>query len=370
MIYVVHYGEIALKGKNRDVFERKLMSNIKRKTGARVKRRYGRVIVESDDEISERLRKIPGIKYFAKAVVCDLDIEEIKKVALNVVGEVSSFKVETKRSNKNFPLTSLEVNKVVGEFVRKEKGLAVDLKNPDKVIYVEIGEKECFVYTEKIPGIGGLPCGVSGKVVAQISGGIDSPVAAFLTMKRGAEVVAAHFFNQTLHSPQVRKKILDLAKKLSEYHRIKLYMVPFEEVQREIIRVIPAKYRMIVYRRSMMRMSNTIAKKEGAKAVVTGDSLSQVASQTLDNIKVIYAASDLPVLPPLIGFDKEETIELAKKIGTYEISILPYEDCCTLMVAKHPETRAKLEDVERMESFADFKEEEAVDRAEVFEFDE
>ncbi|WP_290900176.1 tRNA uracil 4-sulfurtransferase ThiI [Ferroglobus sp.] len=368
MIYVVHYGEIALKGKNRDFFERKLMENIKRKIEGRVRRRYGRIIVEAEDA-EEKLRKIPGIKYFAKAEVCDLDIEEIKRVALKVVGEVDSFKVETKRSNKNFPLTSIEVNRVVGEFVKNSKGIKVDLKNPERTVYIEIGEKESYIYTEKIPGIGGLPCGVSGRVVAQISGGIDSPVAAFLAMKRGAEVIAAHFFNQTLHSPQVRKKILDLAEKLSEFHRVKLYMVPFEEVQREIIRVIPAKYRMIVYRRSMMRMSNIIAKKEGAKAIVTGDSLSQVASQTLDNIRVIYSASELPVLPPLIGFDKEETIEIAKRIGTYEISILPYEDCCTLMIAKHPETRAKIEDVERMERVAEFKEEDAVERAEIFEFD-
>ena len=368
MIYVVHYGEIALKGKNRDFFERKLMENIRRKVGGRIRRRYGRIIVEAESA-EERLKKIPGIKYFAKAEVCGLDIEEIKRLAEKAVNSAETFKIETKRSNKDFPYTSIDVNRIVGEYVRTRRGIKVDLKNPDVTVYVEIGEKECYIYTEKIPGIGGLPCGVSGRVVAQISGGIDSPVAAFLAMKRGAEVIAAHFFNQTLHSPQVRKKILDLAEKLSEFHRVKLYMVPFEEVQKEIIRSIPAKYRMIVYRRSMMRMSNVIAKKERAKAIVTGDSLSQVASQTLDNIRVIYAASDLPVLPPLIGFDKEETIDIAKRIGTYEISILPYEDCCTLMVAKHPETRAKLEEVERMESLADFKEEEAVERAEVFEFD-
>ena len=378
--YVIHYGEIALKGKNREVFERKLIENINRKIweiGVKVKRRFGRLVIYADDQrIAEKLKKTPGIKYFALAEVCDLDIDEIKKKALETLPrKTKTFKIETKRSNKNFPYTSIEINRVVGEYILKRRdGIRVDLNNPDTKIFIEICEKECFIYTSKIPSIGGLPAGVAGKVISLISGGIDSPVSAFMIMKRGCEVIAVHFFNSTLHSPEVREKIKMIAEKLSEFHEIRLYMVPFEDIQREIIRLIPSKYRMVVYRRSMMRMANIIAEKEDAKAIVTGDSLSQVASQTLDNLNVIYNASSLPVLSPLIGMDKEEIIEVAKKIGTYEISILPYEDCCSLMIAKHPETRAKLNEILRIESSSGFSkncdklEREAVEKSEIFEF--
>jgi thiamine biosynthesis protein ThiI len=188
-----------------------------------------------------------------------------------------------------------------------------------------------------------------------------------MAMKRGCEVILSHFFNSTIHSAEVRKKILLLAEKLAEFHPIKLYMVPFEDIQMEIIKIVPSKLRMVVYRRSMMRMANLIAEKEKAKAIVTGDSLSQVASQTLENLNVIHSASNRLVLSPLLGFDKEEIIQKAKEIGTYEISILPYEDCCTLMVAKHPETRARVEQISQYESFEEM-EELAVSRAEVFEY--
>ena len=377
--YVIHYGEIALKGKNREVFERKLIENINgkiEKMGAKVRRRFGRLVIYDDDQrIAEKLKKTPGIKYFALAEVCDLDIDEIKKKALEILPDsAKTFKIEAKRSNKSFPYTSIEINKVVGEYILKRKGIGVDLNNPDAKVFIEICEKECFIYTSKTPSIGGLPAGVAGKIVSLISGGIDSPVSAFMIMKRGCEVVAVHFFNSTLHSPKVREKIKMIAEKLAEFHRIKLYMVPFEEIQREIIRSIPSKYRMVIYRRSMMRMANIIAEKESAKAIVTGDSLSQVASQTLDNLNVIYNASSLPVLSPLIGMDKEEIIEIAKRIGTYEISILPYEDCCSLMIARHPETRAKLHEIMKIESLSNFSkncdklEREAVEKAEIFEF--
>ncbi|AAB90361.1 MULTISPECIES: tRNA uracil 4-sulfurtransferase ThiI [Archaeoglobus] len=367
-VAVVHYGEIGIKGKNREFFERKLIEAIKRATGMRVRRKYGRIEVEYREGLESRMAKIPGIRYFGVGFKTELNLESIKKAALSVLPEsFKTFKVDTSRSNKNFPMNSVEVNRKVGAFIVEKTGKKVDLTNPDVTVWIEICEKEAYVYSKRYEGIGGLPVGVAGKVVALISGGIDSPVAAFMAMKRGCEVVAVHFFNQTMHSPKVREKIRMLAEKLAEYQgKIKLYMVPFKEVQFEIINRVPPKLRMVVYRRSMMRMANLIAEKEGCKAVVTGDSLSQVASQTLDNINVIYSASKLAVLPPLIGMDKEEIVAIAKRIETYEISILPYEDCCSFMVAQHPETRAKIEDVVKYEGFEEL-ERKAVEESEILE---
>ena len=376
-IYLIHYGEVALKGKNRDYFERRLISNINRMvkqlTDKKARRRYGRIILEdATPGIAERLRKIPGIKYFARAKRASLDMDDIKRAAIEVLSdEFTTFRVETTRSNKSFPLNSMEVNREVGSYIAEVTGKGVKLKEPDVTVYIEICEKESYIYTEKVKGVGGLPVGTAGKVVALISGGIDSPVAAFMMMKRGCEVIAVHFFNQTLHSPQVRRKIEMLAAKLAEIQgEMKLYMVPFGNVQREIIKAVPARWRMLIYRRSMMRMANLIARQEKASGIVTGDSLSQVASQTLHNLDVIYKASNLPVLPPLVGFDKEETISIARQIGTYEISIMPYEDCCSLMIAKHPETKGDPETAEQIEKGINFGELErrAVEEAEVREF--
>jgi thiamine biosynthesis protein ThiI len=376
-VYVIHYGEVALKGKNRDYFERRLISNInwmvRRITDKKAKRRYGRIVLEDGNpDIAEKLRKIPGIKYFARAKKTSLEMDEIKRAAVEVLpAEFSTFRVDATRSNKSFPLNSMEINREIGGHIAEVTGKAVKLKEPDVTVYIEICEKESYVYIEKVKGIGGLPVGTAGKVVALVSGGIDSPVAAFMMMKRGCAVVAVHFFNQTLHSPQVRRKIEMLAEKLAEIQGgIRLYMVPFGEVQREIIKAVPAKWRMLIYRRSMMRMANLIAKQEKASGLVTGDNLAQVASQTLHNLDVIYKASTLPVLPPLIGFDKEETINIAKQIGTYEISIMPYEDCCSLMIAKHPETRGNPETAEQIEKGINFHELEkkAVEEAEIREF--
>ncbi|WP_202320686.1 tRNA uracil 4-sulfurtransferase ThiI [Archaeoglobus neptunius] len=365
-VVVVHYGEIATKGKNREFFERKLINAIKRATGRKVRRKFGRIEVEYADSIAERLKKIPGIKYFGVGVKTGTDIEEIKKAAIrSLPDEFNSFKVETSRSNKNFPLNSIEINREVGAYIVERTGKGVNLRNPDVTVWIEVCDREVYVYTRKISGVGGLPVGVAGRVVSLVSGGIDSPVASFMAMKRGCEIVAVHFFNRTMHSPKVREKIKILAEKLAEYQgEVRLYMVPFYEIQLEIIKNVPARLRMIVYRRSMMRMANMIAEMEGCKAVITGDNLSQVASQTLDNLNVIYSASKLAVLPPLIGMDKEEIIEIARKIGTYDISILPYDDCCSFMIARHPETRANLEDVTKYESF-DRLEREAIEKSEV-----
>jgi len=381
-IYVVHYGEIGLKGKNRELFERALVRNIERalvgasgEGEAKVRRRYSRIVVtDGSPEIAEVLRFIPGIRYFAQAKRTPLELEAIKAAALElaeVAGrEALSFKVAARRTSKEFPLDSIELNRVVGAHIRRATGKEVSLEEPELVIYIEIHEDEAYLYPEKVQGIGGLPVGTAGRVVSLISGGIDSPVATFMMMKRGCEVPLAHFFNETLHSPQVRRKLERLAQVLTKVQpEIKLYMVPFGELQRGIIRSIPSRYRMLVYRRVMTRLADKIAEVEGAKALVTGDSLAQVASQTLDNLRVIYAAAGRPVLAPLIGFDKEETIKLAKEIGTYEISILPYKDCCSFMIAPHPETHGRLEVIEELERGMHLDLERALAEAEVKRFE-
>ncbi len=366
-VIVVHYGEIATKGENRAFFERKLIEAIRKVSNGEVKRRYGRIEVKFSSKAMERLAKIPGIRYYGVGYKTSLDMDEIKEAALKVLPESSkSFRIDASRSNKSFSLNSIEINREVGEFVVKRTGKKVDLKNPDAVVWIEICDKEAYVYSTRVEGVGGLPVGVAGRVVALISGGIDSPVAAFMAMKRGCEIIAVHFFNQTMHSPKVREKIRTLAQKLAEFQgEVRLYMVPFQDVQMEIIKNVPPKLRMLVYRRSMMRMANIIAEREKCRGIVTGDSLSQVASQTLENLNVIYSASKIVVLPPLIGMDKEEIIQLARKIGTYEISIQPYDDCCSFMIAKHPETRARLEDVVKFD-FGEL-EKEAVERSEIHE---
>ncbi len=366
-VIVVHYGEIGIKGKNRDLFEKRLIENIKCVTEKRVYRRYGKIIVDSDDKrLKKVLSKIPGIEYFSFGYSCNTDLEEIKNCVERIVKEKSfkTFKISAKRSFKKFPYTSLELNKILGEFVVENFGKKVDLKDPDVTIYVEISEKESFVYMEKTKGVGGLPVG-EGKVVSLLSGGIDSPVASFLMMKRGLEVIFVHFYRSD-KNPEKIKRIVEI---LGDYQpKSVLYLVPTELVQKKIVKLIPAKYRMLVYKRFMIKLANVIAEKEKAKALVLGDSIGQVASQTLDNINCVYASSSLPVFSPLIGFNKSEIVDLAKKIGTYEISIQPYEDCCSLLSSPHPETRCKKENIEKLEEKLGLEEvfKEILDRTEKF----
>jgi thiamine biosynthesis protein ThiI len=379
---IVHYDEIAIKGKNRDKFENALVANIKDTLGKNVRKvykRYGKIVceingengVEAADKIAQRMKNIPGIANFCFAAGAELDIEDIKEKALDLVKgrEFSTFKSVSSRSNKNFQMNSMEIDRMIGDFIIEELGKKVDVKNPELKIYIEIGEKEAFIFLEKIKGIGGLPVGTSGRVVASLSGGIDSPVAAFMLMKRGCEVVFVHIQNQTQIKGGVEEKIKDLVKELSKFQgKSKLYIVPFGDIQKELIIFVPSDYRMIIYRRFMMRILNKIAEKERAKAIVTGDSVGQVASQTLENLTSIIHASKLPVFSPLIGMNKKETIELAKKIKTYEHSIKPYPDCCSYMIAEHPQTKSKIEDVEKIEKNVediDSMIKEAVEKAEV-----
>ncbi len=354
MVIVVHYGEIGVKGKNRKQFEEKLMSNLRTALKVQVKRQYGRIIIESAN--AERLSLIPGIKYFSYAEECTQELDEIKRKAVEILKNrnFETFRVETKRSNKSFPFKSMEINTAVGEEIRKKLNKKVDLKNPDLKLYIEITEKDALLYTQRYEGVGGLPVGTAGKLVAMLSGGIDSPVASFMMMKRGCSVVLAHYMSSTQVTEEAIKKVKELASKLNRIQlRTRLYIIPFIELQKEIIKNVPARFRMIVYRRYMTRITNLIVRKEKAKGIVTGDSIGQVASQTLNNLSCIYDAADFPVFSPLIGLNKVEIIQIARKINTYETSILPYQDCCSFMVAEHPETSAKLDVIKSIEENID-----------------
>jgi thiamine biosynthesis protein ThiI len=358
---IIHYSEIGLKGKNRRFFENRLIDNIRhalKSSKVSIHRRYGRIIGEpseiSDmDNIKTILERLPGIAYFSFGIRTRPDIEEIKQATVEVLKSrsVHTFGVAAKRSNKMFPMTSDEINRVVGRHIVESRAKKVDLKAPDIFVYIEICEKEVYVYGNKHPGIGGLPVGAAGRIVGSLSGGIDSPVAALLMMKRGCRVIFAHLRNQLQSIDAADSKIDGLVAQLTNFQlKSKLYVVPFEAIQREIIMWVPSVYRMIVYRRFMMQVCSRIAQKENAKAVITGDSAGQVASQTLENIDCIYKASAVAVLTPLIGMNKDEIVKIAQKIGTFDISTLPYPDCCSYMIAPHPETRAKMHIIENYEA--------------------
>jgi len=356
-IMLIHYSEIGIKGGNKSYFENMLVKNISEKTGLNVKKDYARILVDYKEEdfliIKKILQKIPGIANFSPARVSSLKLGEIKTESLNELKDkdFETFKVDSRRQNKRFELTSQELNEKIGELIIDKFGKKVRMKNPEISLFIEICDKSAYIYSEKIQGIGGLPTGVSGKVVSLLSGGIDSPVASYSMMKRGCSVILVHFFSHTSQSGEILSKIEKIAKALSSYQlKTKLYLVPFKEIQKEIVAKVNSKIRMIIYRRFMLRIANMIAYREKAKAIITGDSVGQVASQTLDNLSNAYDVSKLPVFAPLIGNNKDETINIAKNIGTYEYSIMDYLDCCSFMVSNHPETKSKKDDIIAAES--------------------
>ncbi len=361
-VILCHYGEIGLKGKNRSYFEKKLLDNIrvalKRSTPASFKsisRMYGRLIIrlvdggcEEIDVLFTILKSVCGLVYFAPAIQVKQDIEQITKVAVAIMSKSSarSFRVTTRRTDKNFPESAHKINEEVGAAVVAATGKNVNLGQPDKTCFIDIVDNTAFVYTEKISGQGGLPVGVSGKVVSLLSGGIDSPVAAYYVLKRGASVSFIHFHSVPFTNKAAIEKVREMIQKLQSFQQeINLHLVALAPIQKEVMVLTAEKYRIILYRRFMVRIAAVLAKKLRCGALVTGDSLGQVASQTLENISVIGDAIDIPLLQPLIGLDKLEIIDKAKEIGTYDISVQPDQDCCTLFVPKHPVTKAKLSDI-------------------------
>ena len=360
-VFIVHYGEIGLKGRNRRFFENRLVRNIRQAIEATeyvdVQRIHGRIVVKlganSDTaEIQRRLGAVMGIAHFELCREADQNMEAIKRGALEWIRgrEFQTLKVETRRANKRFPLTSPQISAEVGGYLLKHTGAKADMHHPDLVCWIEIVEDSAYIYADKIRGIGGLPVGVSGKALVMLSGGIDSPVAAWRMMKRGAKSIFVHFHSYPYTDKASLEKAMELVGILAaSNHRSRVHLVPFAEIQREIVTKTPAPFRVILYRRMMVRIAERIAAQEGAAALVTGESLGQVASQTLANLKVIEDAARLPILRPLIGDDKEEIVNLARRIGTFDVSTLPHQDCCSLFVPDHPATNAAIEDVQAAE---------------------
>ena len=364
-LFTVHYAEIGLKGKNRVFFEKRLVNNIKlalRGVGyATVERLHDRVLVHLGqradvDEVRKRLGQVMGVAHFERAYRTDRDLTAIKAAAYQqLLGRsYESLKVETKRTDKSFPLTSPEISAAVGGYLVKETGKRADMHTPDVTCWVKITHNAAYVSTEKIPGIGGLPVGVSGKVLVMLSGGIDSPVAAWQLIKRGAKAAFIHFYSYPYTDKASLEKVMELAEILAiSNYRSTVYLVPFADLQQLIVSATPAPLRVLLYRRMMTRIAEQVAATERAEALVTGESLAQVASQTLTNLRTIEAIADIPILRPLIGEDKAEIIRKAEQIGTFEVSTRPHQDCCSLFVPKHPATRASLAELAAAESGLD-----------------
>ena len=366
-VVLVRWGEIFLKGDNRGFFERALVDRVQRAVaalpGAKVERTHGRLLVWPGDAGAGRavraLERVFGVVSVSRARVVARDVAAISAVAVELARAEAlkharpTFKVESRRSDKRFPTGSMEVSRTVGAAVVAALALPVDVHTPAFTIGVEIGYEQAFVFAEIAPGPGGLPVGVTGRVELLLSGGIDSPVAGWLMMKRGCVLGATYFHSFPYTGEKTQDKVARLASLLAAWQLepLRLAVVPFTDAQKQLRDAAgDGRLAVVLYRRMMLRTAERIAKKAGAKALATGEALAQVASQTLENLGVIGAAATLPVLRPCLGHDKLETVALAQRIGTYETSIEPYDDCCSLFVPEHPETRARLEAVQAAES--------------------
>lgn len=376
-IILLKNGEIALKGLNRSVFEDKLIGNARRrleplgKFGFR--KAQSTIFVEPKeedidlDEAVDILQKVYGIIALSRAAVVDKDFEAIKETAITYLKdelmEAKTFKVDAKRSDKSFPLKSPEICRDLGAYILENfPHLTVDVHNPDVNVVVEIRDYAAYVHGKQLPGAGGIPVGSGGRALLLLSGGIDSPVAGAMMAKRGLEVYAIHFASPPYTSERAKQKVITLAEKMTAYcGRINLFVVPFTEIQERIKDDCPEELFTVIMRRYMMRIACRIARQQDCEALVTGESVGQVASQTIQAMNCTDAAADMPVLRPVVGMDKEEIIKVAHKIDTFETSILPYEDCCTVFTPKHPRTKPVLKFVEQAEQSMDM--ENLIDRA-------
>ena len=368
-VILVKLGEIVLKGLNRRVFEDRLLKNIRRRI-----QRAGNFdvysmqstiyIVPKDadadiDEAEERVAKVFGVIGYTRACVCPKAMDAILEIAPQyleeTLAEVRTFKVESKRADKKFPLDSMQISREVGgALLRANPHLSVDVHNPDIVVRVEIREKAAYIHGETKPGAGGIPVGTGGRAAVLISGGLDSPVAAWMMAKRGVELTAIHFASPPYTSERAHEKVVALLKKVGEYAgRIEMITVPFTRIQEEIRDKCPEELATVIMRRFMMRAAERIAREKECSALITGESLGQVASQTIQAIACTDAAANMPVFRPLIGSDKAEIVALAHRIDTYDISIEPFEDCCTVFTPRHPRTRPTLHLVETAEKNLD-----------------
>jgi tRNA uracil 4-sulfurtransferase len=359
---IVHYQEIALKGKNRPWFVARLVRNLRQAVSdldvEAVKVLMGRIEIVLGPSaewpvVRDRLSRVFGVGNFAKAGRAPLDVDRVAAEVLRDLGDhdVETFRVSARRADKRFPLTSPEIEREVGGRIRQARGWTVNLGRPQLTIHVEALTNEAFYYFGKERGPGGLPVGASGRVACLLSGGIDSPVAAWRMMRRGCRVLFVHFHSYPVLSRASQDKVRELATLLTQYqYGSQLFLVPFAELQQQVILTVAPPLRVVLYRRLMMRIAEAIALRHRARALVTGEVVGQVASQTLENLSRINEVVSLPVLRPLIGMDKEEITAEAERLGTYPISIIPDQDCCTLFTPKHPATRARRAEVEHAES--------------------
>lgn len=384
---LIRYGELTTKGRNRKDFIQQLKYNIKYISSdigrLIIRAERDRMYIELDNEeqfekLMEKLPRVFGISSFSPVAMCEKEMGSIQQLAQTIMDRYKdreiTFKVEVHRSDKSFPYQTYDIQKAVGGYLLKNNpNLSVNVKNPDVELRVEIRKEAAYLMSEVIHGAGGMPVGSNGKSLLLLSGGIDSPVAGYLMMKRGVRIDAIHFFSPPYTSEQSLQKVKDLANELTKFgSSIHLHVIPFTELQVLIKDTVPAEMLMTTTRRMMMKIADRVREEIGALGLVTGESLGQVASQTLESLTAINAVTNTPILRPLISFDKLEIIDIAQQIGTYEISIKPYEDCCTVFTPANPKTRPKLERVTHFESQVDFEEyiERVVKNREVYIFPE
>ena len=368
-IILLKLGEIVLKGLNRKSFEQKLMGNIRRRLVPigkfKVTCLQSTVYVEpledgaDMDAAFEAVQKVFGVVKISRAAACEKDKDAIARLAIDYLKDdmlrAKSFKVESKRSDKSFPMTSIQLSQYVGgELAEAYPNCKVDVHEPELIVNLEIRDLAAYVHAQPVNGAGGMPVGSNGVAVTLLSGGIDSPVSTYMIAKRGVRLIPVHFFSFPYTSQQAKEKVIELTKLLTAWcGKMTLEVVPFTHIQEEIRDKCPEEYFTLIMRRFMMRIAQRIALSNGAKAIVTGENLGQVASQTMEAMASTQAVLSLPVLQPLIGLDKEEIVQLSRRIGTFDTSILPYEDCCTVFTPRHPRTRPTVAEVEAAESALD-----------------
>ena len=359
---IVKTHELALKGKNRPWFMRHLVKNLRMATlgtgVGKVWQAHMLVGLSLEDEsrwpeVRDRVRECFGVAKFFKAYEVPVDLDMVKEVLPGLLSDrdFQSFRISANRADKRFPVTSEEINRDLGTYVKDLTGARVNLSNPELEIFLDVLSSSILLYFEEVLGHGGLPVGVSGDVMTMLSGGIDSPVAAWHMMKRGCRAHFTHFHSYPLVDRSSIEKAMELTDHLTQHQfASSLSLVPLADIQKQIIVSTPPAYRVILYRRFMVRITEILARRQGAKAIITGESCGQVSSQTLDNIAVIDAVANMPILRPLIGLNKQEIVNMSRNIGTFSISIQPDQDCCSLFVPRHPETHARLETVVKLEA--------------------
>lgn len=365
LILVKYASEIFLKGLNRNKFEQKLMENIKKvlkDVPYEFIRDDGRTFIYSEDIelLVKKVSKVFGVKEICIVDECEVQLEAICNAAILCANELNggTFKVESNRANKEFPMNSMELSRYVGsQILQSNSNLSVDVREPENKIYIEVRKKAAYVYSKKVKAVGGMPYGTNGGTVLMLSGGIDSPVAGYLMARRGVKVSAVYYHSHPYTSERAKEKVIELARILKNYTgEMKLFVVPFTEIQMEIMKKCREDELTIIMRRFMMRVACKIAENEKFESVTTGESIGQVASQTMESLVVTDNVSDRPAFRPLISMDKEDIIDISREIGTYDTSILPYEDCCTIFVPKHPKTRPVLKHIEASEEALDIEE--------------